>query len=128
MPCLTHLTSARGVYWVTEHQPKCSPRCSAKLLPPVDTAHPWSLSGGGAVETLDVLNSQTRTLEDLQAEIWMTGLTLEDEIYCFNPEFAHRSGVAEICVRVVIGDDVRDFQVNAGDNADAYFKIGRAHV
>src|SRR5260370_47876 len=47
MPCLTHLTSARGVYWVTEHQPKCSPRCSAKLLPPVDTAHPCSLSGGG---------------------------------------------------------------------------------
>src|SRR5260370_13693614 len=38
MPCLTHLTSARGVYWVTEHYPKCSPRCSAKLLPPVDTA------------------------------------------------------------------------------------------
>src|SRR5712692_3858622 len=38
MPCLTHLTSARGVYWVTERQPKCSPRCSAKLLPPVDTA------------------------------------------------------------------------------------------
>jgi len=38
MPCLTHLTSGRGVYWVTEHQPKCSPKCSAKLLPPVDTA------------------------------------------------------------------------------------------
>src|SRR5260370_21498122 len=45
----------------------------------------------------------------------MTVLTLEDEIYCFNPEFAHRSGLAEICVRVVIGDDVRDFQVNGGD-------------
>src|SRR6266853_1215047 len=44
MPCLTHLTSARGVYWVTERQPKCSPRCSAKLLPPVDTAWPWPIS------------------------------------------------------------------------------------
>src|SRR5260370_36440716 len=45
MPCLTHLTSARGVYWVTERQPKCSPRCSAKLLPPVDTATAWLRTG-----------------------------------------------------------------------------------
>jgi hypothetical protein len=76
--------------------------------------HPWSLSGGGASEVRSALESMPHRLERLFADIGMTVLTLEDDVYQMPGRSAARSGVASDCVPLVSGDDVRDYAVAAG--------------
>jgi hypothetical protein len=73
-------------------------------------AHPWSISGGGAgglVKTFGKLKG----LGSLHADIGMTGLTLEDEVFALSEEFVRRFSLVGDTVQLVVGDELRDFVI-----------------
>lgn len=72
-------------------------------------AHPWSLTGGGASEVRALLEEMPRRLDELIADIGMTVLTLEDDVFLIPIGSASRFGVTADCVPLVNGDDVRDY-------------------
>lgn len=77
--------------------------------------HPWSLSGGGASDVSGVLDRQPRYLSDVISDIGMTVLTLEDDAYVISAESATRQRFVDQCVRLVLGDEVRDFDFLSGE-------------
>ena len=72
--------------------------------------HPWSLSGGGAADLLEVLNRSVRKLDSLETEVGRTTHTGLDEAFYRDANFGRRTGIAEI-VPVVLGDEVRDYVI-----------------
>lgn len=74
--------------------------------------HPWSLSGGGADQLLDVL-STGHTLRDLRVDIGMTDLTGEDDALTV-PAAIHRLQYS-IARPMVLGDEVRDYAIEAAN-------------
>lgn len=78
--------------------------------------HPWSLGGGGAAElkaNLDATASQK--LEGVVGAIGVMAVLGEDDVY-LRPKRAlwTRAGVSEP-MRLVVGDEIRDFIINDGD-------------
>jgi hypothetical protein len=74
--------------------------------------HPWSLAGGGASDVRVHLESMPRRLVDLSADIGMTVLTLEDDIFQISRDSAIRFGIMEYCVPLANGDDVRNYSIS----------------
>ncbi|MCA2181017.1 BREX-2 system adenine-specific DNA-methyltransferase PglX [Nonomuraea glycinis] len=75
------------------------------------SSHPWSLSGGGAPELSELLGKRSMTLGAIPAEIGMTCLTLEDDVYLVPRDLVRRRALANLCVPLVSGDEVRDFKI-----------------
>ncbi|WP_327588229.1 BREX-2 system adenine-specific DNA-methyltransferase PglX [Nonomuraea sp. NBC_00507] len=74
--------------------------------------HPWSLSGGGAPDLMELLlkNTQSRLI-DVVAAVGITAVTGEDELYLLpNAGAARRLGI-DNTMPLVEGDAVRDFAI-----------------
>ncbi|MGW5148223.1 BREX-2 system adenine-specific DNA-methyltransferase PglX [Rhodococcus koreensis] len=78
--------------------------------------HPWSLSGGGAVETSAAIDQATKTrLSDLTSDIGMTYLTLEDDVFLLPPSSPLGRQAAHDSFPVVLGDEVRDYTISSSN-------------
>lgn len=78
--------------------------------------HPWSLSGGGAVELLEAIDTgHARTLSDLDAENGRTTHTGADEVFYLPHAAAVTRRLLADCVPVALGDGVRDFTITTPD-------------
>lgn len=84
-------------------------------LPRVKLAeHPWSLSGGGAVQLLDSIKQKAaRNLSDIASEMGMTYLTGEDEVFLVPPRSPLGRGLLKDAAPVVIGSEVRDYGIRS---------------
>ncbi|MEV0082902.1 BREX-2 system adenine-specific DNA-methyltransferase PglX [Saccharopolyspora sp. NPDC050642] len=73
--------------------------------------HPWSLSGGGAGDLLECLNSlASMSLNERAESIGITSFTLEDDLYLQSRRSANRVGICDAQLRdMVTGDLVRDW-------------------
>ena len=73
--------------------------------------HPWSLSGGGAIDLLaSVEASSTMHLSARAESVGITSFTLEDDVYVAEASVFVTRGVARSNLReMVLGDGVRDF-------------------
>ncbi|NME80340.1 BREX-2 system adenine-specific DNA-methyltransferase PglX [Rhodococcus sp. 105337] len=75
--------------------------------------HPWSLSGGGAVEVSAAIHQTAKSvLGDQTNDIGMTYLTLEDDVFLVPPRSPLGRQLAEDTVPVVLGDEVRDYSID----------------
>ena len=74
--------------------------------------HPWSLSGGGAVELKALLDDKGKAvLGDLAESVGITSFTLEDDIYLLPADAARRRAFPSAQVReMVVGDAIRDWE------------------
>lgn len=86
-------------------------------------SHPWSLSGGGAIETAAAIEAGSKNkLADIIDDIGMTFLTGEDESYILPVNSPLTRRVAADTITVIEGDAVRDWHVNPGSPAITTFK------
>ncbi|SCL20091.1 BREX-2 system adenine-specific DNA-methyltransferase PglX [Micromonospora inyonensis] len=76
-------------------------------------AYPWSLSGGGAGELHSALSLGRRRLDSEIEVIGRTTHTGLDEAFYLPATSAATRGLAEAVVPVVLGEDVRDFNLTA---------------
>lgn len=75
--------------------------------------HPWSLSGGGAVETLSTIESaRTETLGDRTSTIGRTTHTGLDDAFYVTPEAAKTRQYMSDTMPIALGEDVRDYLVS----------------
>jgi hypothetical protein len=74
-------------------------------------AHPWNVTGGGAFDLRVILESPPGKLADSAADLGMTVLTLEDDVYLLPVALAKRLGMQHECVAIVNGDEVRDYSI-----------------
>lgn len=71
--------------------------------------HPWSLSGGGALDLAELLDEQSpTTLEKQSSSIGITSFTLEDDVFVQPPRVLDRRGVSPTRP-MVVGDELRDW-------------------
>ncbi|TYK43414.1 BREX-2 system adenine-specific DNA-methyltransferase PglX [Actinomadura decatromicini] len=77
--------------------------------------HPWSLSGGGASQLMANLESRPHKLKNMKADIGMSVLTLEDDVYVLSASAALRKNFLEECTQIVVGDNVRDYRIGGLD-------------
>jgi hypothetical protein len=73
--------------------------------------HPWTLTGGGAVELVGAINSaSTRVLRDITTNIGFMATTREDDAYLVGAATMRRLGVKEELQRPILGGaEVRDW-------------------
>ena len=81
--------------------------------------HPWSLSGGGAVELLDEINSAgSCRIGDIVNRIGFFGVLGSDAAMTVPPDFPSRKHLESKCFRpLTVGDEVRDFVQLPSDQA-----------
>lgn len=89
--------------------------------------HPWSLSGGGAVELLSAIDSNTNArLGDVVARIGFFGVMGADGVMTVPARLPSRIGLESNSFRpLTVGDEVRDFTTLPGDHA--WFPYSAAH-
>lgn len=74
--------------------------------------HPWSVSGGGATELLDLLNSHAGLLGASAGEIGYIGQTNADDAFFADARaFRRRNVKPSVIRRVATGEHVRDFRI-----------------
>ncbi|MEU1950840.1 BREX-2 system adenine-specific DNA-methyltransferase PglX [Nocardia rhamnosiphila] len=77
--------------------------------------HPWSLSGGGAVETLsEIERARHTTLADAVDAIGRTTHTGLDDAFYVTPQAARTRDYKADVVPIVLGEDVRDYSIASG--------------
>ncbi len=75
-------------------------------------AHPWSLSGGGAVELLERVERDSRPLSNITTMLGFVAITAEDDAFFLpNEAAARRLGVKRTRL-MVEGDVVRDYIID----------------
>ncbi|HVV74599.1 MAG TPA: BREX-2 system adenine-specific DNA-methyltransferase PglX [Mycobacteriales bacterium] len=103
-----------GPYWQAIVQNIETPGYDSDWISVVDldrsrlAKHPWSLTGGGAIELQAALETGRR-LASLNPDLGRTTHTGGDEAFYLPPASANTLGLADECVPVVLGDGVRDF-------------------
>jgi hypothetical protein len=76
--------------------------------------HPWSLSGGGALELRNAIeNRQARTLSDTASSIGYGAISGEDDAFILPDLAAARRLHADAISRLVSGEAVRDHQISS---------------
>lgn len=76
------------------------------------TTHPWSLSGGGASEVMEILEAGKRSTPATGAyRIGVFGIMGADDAFMVTPALPHRIGAESAYRPLVVGDQVRDFAV-----------------
>jgi hypothetical protein len=74
--------------------------------------HPWSIGGGGAAELKEALDEAgVCTLSDLILDVGRTTHTGEDDVFYLPQAAANTRRLGPLCVPLVIGEDIRDYQV-----------------
>lgn len=77
-------------------------------------SHPWSLSGGGAVELMGALVQATgRQLAGLISESGFSDITGDDEVFLLPPDAVRRKHLDSIAQPFVEGGSVRDFTISS---------------
>jgi len=75
-------------------------------------SHPWSLTGGGAVDVAEAIDrSSKRNLSDLVVEVGRTTHTGGDEGFYLATSSVKTLGLVEEAVPVVLGEGVRDYAI-----------------
>lgn len=83
--------------------------------------HPWSLGGGGATATKELLEARaSKRLADIVTAIGRTTHTGDDSAFVASADFFARMGAhPERHVPLVVGEQVRDYSIAVGE--DCYF-------
>lgn len=109
---------AKGIVWrsIVEHvdQPGHDDgwTSTADLDRTLLAHHPWSLTGGGAIELTDTITTASRReLGDAVNEIGRTTHTGADECYFVPGSSITSHHLNDSCVPVVLGEDVRDYRL-----------------
>ncbi|OOL32422.1 hypothetical protein GQ85_07435 [Rhodococcus rhodochrous] len=83
----------------------------ANLPREVLKAHPWSLSGGGAVELVGAIESASvKILDKVASSIGITSFTLEDDVFIQPRRITDRELGGESARDMVVGDELRDWE------------------
>jgi hypothetical protein len=79
--------------------------------------HPWSLSGGGAVELLTTIDlSSSDRLSNVCKRVGVFGMTNSDPAMVVDPRTCKKLDLeTEAIRRFVVGDEIRDFAIGQGD-------------
>lgn len=73
-------------------------------------SHPWTLSGGGVDEVLELLAGENpNTVASFAYRAGFFGIVGFDDVFVVPPRYPQRHGVAEAYRPIVVGDEVRDF-------------------
>ncbi|MGH3225869.1 MAG: BREX-2 system adenine-specific DNA-methyltransferase PglX, partial [Streptosporangiaceae bacterium] len=110
---------AKGIVWTSIVEHIDDPGWDDGWITIVDldrsllAAHPWSLTGGGAVSLLATIQTASRAmLSDRGVTIGRTTHTGSDECF-YRPRHAFATpGLVTESVPVVLGEDVRDYQLD----------------
>lgn len=88
--------------------------------------HPWSLSGGGARQALNVVDTQAAArLKECSESAGITSFTLEDDVFLADThQFRTRGVAADLLREMVLGDGVRDWA--SSHQPDAIFPYDSA--
>lgn len=88
-------------------------------------AHPWSLSGGGAVELVEILDSARERLAGRAKRIGVFGMTNADDVMLAGQEDFQRKAVEAQMIRpLTVGDEIRDWDIRP--TTFAFFPYGDA--
>ncbi|ORA76137.1 DNA methylase [Mycolicibacter kumamotonensis] len=112
---------AKGLVWTSITQHIGEPGYENAYISVVDLprsglrAHPWSLSGGGAVELLKHLNHAGAVpLNDRTQRIGVFGMTNADDVMLADKRSFARHRLGQDMVRALtLGDEIRDWAVNS---------------
>lgn len=89
--------------------------------------HPWSLQGGAAAPLKSAIESGSKPLEGIVESIGITAVTGEDSVFVVGDVQACRRLGLTSTRRLIVGDEIRDWLVNSGDQAvwayDDEFKV-----
>jgi hypothetical protein len=112
---------AKGKVWSAILAQIDEPGSKSQFLSVIDSLrdnyhkHPWSMGGGGAAELKGQLDESESHLKDEVAEVGVFGMTNADEVFLAPKEAFDRQCVEPTsCRRLVIGDEVRDWNVCYG--------------
>jgi hypothetical protein len=108
---------AQGVVWQAVARQVDKPGSESEWVSVADlprdhfASHPWSLSGGGAEEVTDLINtSAVASLVTRSESLGITSFTLEDDLYLLPKRAAHRHRVVDRWLRpMIVGDALRDW-------------------
>jgi hypothetical protein len=108
----------KGLVWtsITEHVDQ--PGWEDKWITVADlprsalNSHPWSLSGGGAIDLLTRLETARPRLGDRVASVGITSFTLEDDVYIAPRSAFMTRGVRHSLREMVLGDGLRDWRLD----------------
>jgi hypothetical protein len=78
--------------------------------------HPWSLTGGGAVDLRQRIEDRSRHVRDAIRVVGFASITGEDDAFLFDGASVRRFG-PEATRLMVLGDAVRDYSINGGPEA-----------
>ncbi|MFD6893256.1 BREX-2 system adenine-specific DNA-methyltransferase PglX [Rhodococcus sp. NPDC060086] len=77
-------------------------------------SHPWSLSGGGAVELVSAIESASnRVLDRVASSVGITSFTLEDDVFIQPRRVMDRELGGQSARDMVVGDELRDWEQSA---------------
>jgi hypothetical protein len=89
------------------------------------SAHPWSLSGGGASEALAAINKSKSTLDSrILGRIGFASFPGADDAFFSSRAELLRSCPEEMVKQVITGDIVRDYAVGSGDHTLFPYDVG----
>jgi hypothetical protein len=110
---------AKGIVWTSISEHVDDPGWDddwvtiADLDRPLLASHPWSLSGGGAVELKTRMNAYAKSLGQIASNIGFMAITREDDAYALGAASMRRLAIQKSLMRpMVAGTDVRDWQAN----------------
>jgi hypothetical protein len=129
-------SSAPGPAWRSILAAVADPSYDSQWVTSADTprsvlaVHPWSLSGGGAAETLELMRINGQELGELGVDIGMTALPGEDEAYIVSANSPLGRQLAAESSPIVVGDEVRDYMIKPGDRCilPVYFDGSSRHL
>lgn len=116
---------SKGLVWSTITEHIGSPGHNNSYVSVADLprsgfrTHPWSLSGGGAVELLEQITTASSTSLDLQTQrIGVFGMTNADEVMLADRRSFRRGAVESAMVRpLTLGDEIRDWNITSATYA-----------
>lgn len=120
---------AKGLVWSAIVAQVDTPGSQSEFLSVADLPrerlhkHPWSLGGGGAGDLKEMLEEERPRLEESIQVIGRTTHTGEDDAFCFSQPAARIRGIEPFCVPLIVGENVRDWQLSLG--SFVFFPYGR---
>ncbi len=111
---------AKGFVWSAIIEQVDQPAWNGEWITTTDlnrailASHPWSLTGGGAVDLAEVIEAaSSNTLSDYNVTIGRTTHTGSDECFYRPRHYFATHGLVDEAIPVVLGEDVRDYCLDA---------------